>query len=363
MAGRSASGGTLDVDASGVLDRGSATRRPMNTMSTNLWQGQVWDSLPSRQQVQTQVIASGCGSVVVGLILTPVQVMKVRWQMLTDLRPPRTGPGATVAAAAPQHANLGSLVTHIYRNEGLLAFWRGLNTMLLMQAPSTAVYMVCYEALKNITRRSLPDEWCVASKYLSPILSGSLGRVVAATAFAPLELIRTNQSAGRAKTIWETAQSILRNRGFMGLYAGLMPTLYRDVPFSAVYWLAFEEGKIALRDSGLPQMRATPLRGIEDGEAEAQPSTVAVFLAAATGGAMAALVTHPFDTIKTRLQVAVTDAKISGVAPPTSMSVVRGMGISIFYRGLGLRLMQIIPGTSSMMITYSLVKRAMGEAP
>ena len=150
----------------------------------------------------------------------------------------------------------------------------------------------------------------------------------------------------------ETYRNIVDNRGFRGLYAGVLPTLYRDVPFSALYWYIFEKGKTMLRDAGMS--------GAWNGrDGRPEPSTGAVFLSAAVGGAIAAVATHPFDTIKTRMQVDVTNN--TSQARESSMRVLREMGPSIFYRGLGLRLMQIVPGTSAMMMTYSLVKRFMGE--
>lgn len=296
--------------------------------------------MPSGRAVATQVTASGAGSLVVGLILTPVQVMKVRMQIRGSAAP--AGP----AGSAP--STIGALARSIFEKEGVLAFWRGLNAMLAMQAPSTAVYMVCYEAFKA----GLNDQMAEKRRGLVPVVAGSFARVVAATAFAPLELVRTNQAAGRGLTMAETFRSILANRGVAGLYAGVMPTLYRDVPFSALYWYAFEEGKVLLRDAGM-----TGVWHDRDGRPE--PSTGAVFLSAAVGGAIAAVATHPFDTIKTRMQVDVTNG--AGHARESSMRVIREMGPSILYRGLGLRLMQIVPGTSAMMLTYSIVKRFMGE--
>lgn len=102
--------------------------------------------------------------------------------------------------------------------------------------------------------------------------------------------------------------------------------------------------------------------GADDPQCRPQPSSVNVFLAAAAAGTIATLATHPFDTIKTRLQVAASDGTNVAGSQVTVKSVVREMRLSIFYRGLGLRLMTIIPGTTVWLTTYSYMKRSLGQA-
>jgi solute carrier family 25 protein 39/40 len=41
---------------------------------------------------------------------------------------------------------------------------------------------------------------------------------------------------------------MVKKSGPIALWRGLPPTLYRDVPFSAIYWMGYEETKQALLD-------------------------------------------------------------------------------------------------------------------
>ena len=98
-----------------------------------------------------------------------------------------------------------------------------------------------------------------------PLVAGSTARLLATMAMAPWEHIRTRQasvvatatattregggsdSSGTTRSssivipgMIEELKYLTRTRGISSLYAGLAPTLWRDVPFSALYWLFFE---------------------------------------------------------------------------------------------------------------------------
>ncbi len=76
------------------------------------------------------------------------------------------------------------------------------------------------------------------------------------------------------------------------LWRGLTPTLWRDVPFSAIYFAGYEAAKRSLTGGGLGEGNAAG-SGEEFGVA---------FVAGAASGSLAAVLTHPFDVIKTKLQ-------------------------------------------------------------
>lgn len=138
--------------------------------------------------------------------------------------------------------------------------------------------------------------------------------------------------------------------GVIGLFRGYRSTVFRDVPYSSIYWLVFENLKSRSTDKGLSV-------------------NVVNFLAGAAGGIVAALVTHPFDVLKTRQQLAsptFTDfhttripcASTLSVAPPlTLLSMYHEGGLGSWYRGLQLRLATVVPGGAIMITVYEFVKR------
>merc|ERR1719482_760227 len=83
------------------------------------------------------------------------------------------------------------------------------------------------------------------------------------------------------------AAALVRREGPGALWKGLSATLWRDVPFSCLYWWGYE----------LLKQRAP--RG-----ADGDLPPVTSFACGSLSGALAAFLTTPFDVLKTRRQVA-----------------------------------------------------------
>jgi len=112
----------------------------------------------------------------------------------------------------------------------------------------------------------------------------------------------------------------VRAEGGRGLVRGLAPTLARDVPFSGLYLALYE----TLKASNPAWLAAA--------------SPAASHLLAGLGaGALASLVTHPADVVKTRMQLAgaVTPGVVATVAATYRQAGARG-----FLVGLGARLVR-----------------------
>ena len=114
--------------------------------------------------------------------------------------------------------------------------------------------------------------------------------------------------------------SLCSEHGVRGLWRGVGPTLLRDVPFSMVYWTGYQW----LRRSTAMQRLVSSLGG---GNSSLSSEFTAAFLSGTIAGSVAALVTTPFDVVKTRVQgyiapvVAVTDT--SGIAASDSRGQLR----------------------------------------
>jgi hypothetical protein len=85
------------------------------------------------------------------------------------------------------------------------------------------------------------------------------------------------------------------------------------------------------------------------------------FVSGALSGFLSAVITHPFDVLKTRNQL-LSLSPPNPSAPPaigglSLASVVReGGGVAALYRGLSMRLCTVIPGGAIMVTVYEYVK-------
>lgn len=137
----------------------------------------------------------------------------------------------------------------ISRTEGVTSLWSGLSPTLVLALPSTVLYFVSYEQIRLKLKDYYNSKILPGSKkeqpFWVPLLAGSTARLISVTAVNPLELVRTKMQSQKL-TYRETGNAVknlLETHGIKGLWKGITPTLLRDVPFSAIYWVSYETYK------------------------------------------------------------------------------------------------------------------------
>ncbi|KAG5302704.1 membrane transporter [Histoplasma capsulatum G186AR] len=206
----------------------------------------------------------------------------------------------------------------IARNEGALSLWRGLSPTLVMAIPANVIYFTGYDWLR-FDKRS-PVNRTFNDTY-APLAAGGIARIAAASVISPIEMFRTRLQAtsgtgtNHFKATLRQLHQMTQTQGYSSLWRGLTLTMWRDVPFSALYWWGYETVKAILTDLRLktiPAAFAADTHQHLHGGRHAAPSDphqdhtmtfLDSFIAGATSGALAALITTPFDVGKTRQQV------------------------------------------------------------
>lgn len=245
-----------------------------------------------------------------------------------------------------QHVKLSGTthaLRHIFQTEGISGLFSGLSPTMMIAVPSTVLYYISYDLLLQKGREQIPEYNAIV-----PLLAGTTARVIAASITSPIELIRTrmqgNPSAGG---IINTFHHAIRSGGYQSLLNGLVATLARDVPFSAIYWTSYER----------LQQRCSSM------EAELSLSrTQRAFACGATSGAIAATLTTPFDVVKTLQQVKIPIASMgpnpSGAA--VLKQIVATQGVRGAFTGLSARLARVTPSCAIMISCYELGKEKLG---
>ncbi|NXY12906.1 S2540 protein, partial [Atrichornis clamosus] len=171
----------------------------------------------------------------------------------------------------------------IIQMEGVKSLWSGLPPTLIMALPTTVIYFTCY------------DQLCEALKYRLgkddehiPVIAGSLSRFGSATVVSPLELIRTRMQYRKLsyKQLYLCVSTKVAADGWFSLWGGWSSTVLRDVPFSAMYWYNYERFKKMM------------CKKVGANEATFFIS----FTSGAASGSIAAVITQPFDVVKTHRQ-------------------------------------------------------------
>lgn len=272
----------------------------------------------------------------------------------------------------------------IARNEGILTLWRGLSPTLIMAVPANIIYFTGYEWLRfnpssPLQRLGLRDEY-------APLAGGAIARMLAATAVSPVELFRTRLQAHQTHptspspetttplvATFRGIKDMVRLDGYRALWRGLTLTLWRDVPFSGMYWLGYETIRGRLTDARergrgrdpVSSSRAHARRRSQSRESHAETFTDS-FVAGAASGALASLATTPFDVGKTRTQVYRDAAAPVPHAPaPEQRSMGRLLwhifqaeGLAGLFKGWIPRTLKVAPACAIMISSYEVGKRS-----
>lgn len=193
----------------------------------------------------------------------------------------------------------------------------GLAPTLVMGIPNTVLYFYAYDELSARLRKGNPDDPSI------PAIAGASARFMASLSTAPMELLRTRQAAriGAAQGPYAEGagmmsefRTMVRTEGVSLLFRGVWPTLLRDVPFSAVYWLFIERMRDIWR-SHRKHDTVAPSTLEQAGQA---------LINGSVSGMIAAAVTTPLDVLKTRIQVMAPEliqAASTSAAESSSVSV------------------------------------------
>lgn len=205
----------------------------------------------------------------------------------------------------------------ISRHEGALSLWRGLSPTLLMAVPANVIYFTGYDWMRLNSKS--PINRYVRDGY-APLVAGSVARVAAASVISPIEMFRTRLQATSGlgtdhfKATLRGLHQMTQVQGYGSLWRGLTLTMWRDVPFSGLYWWGYESVRNALTDmrqrhhgAHLPPVATEEhdyhSRRFAQIQQDHTTTFVDSFIGGATSGCLSALVTTPFDVGKTRQQV------------------------------------------------------------
>ncbi|XP_033826334.1 probable mitochondrial glutathione transporter SLC25A39 isoform X1 [Periophthalmus magnuspinnatus] len=325
-----------------------------------------------------QMLASGTGALLTSIMVTPLDVVKIRLQAQQTpfhkasasdsaawgrvLRPSKwkcflycnglmdhiyvcqNGSHCSSWYKTPTHFN-GTLdaFVKITRYEGLRSLWSGLPPTLVMAVPATVIYFTCYDQLRDFLRFGLGFQ----GSYV-PLVAGALARLGAVSVISPLELVRTKLQSRRLTytELRVCIRSAVAQDGLLSLWRGWGPTVLRDVPFSALYWFNYE-----LVKAELCERYGTP------------PNFSVSFTSGAISGAIAAILTLPFDVVKTRRQIQLGEMDSLGVFPRKTSStwqIMKEIQTNLGYRGLFAgfmpRVIKVAPACALMISTYEFGK-------
>lgn len=242
----------------------------------------------------------------------------------------------------------------------------------MMAVPANVIYFAGYDWLRGSQHSPMYGK--VSDAY-APLVAGSTARVMAAIVVSPIEMLRTRMQAtqsaekGVMRATIAGMKEVVGNEGYSSLWRGLSLTLWRDVPFSALYWWGYEYGRERLHEVRQQQEQADPLIGRKRSRSELSHSAVLTdsFLAGAASGAIASLVTTPFDVGKTRRQTVLHEGGTKAKDLPENRTMPRFLwhiyckdGMAGLFKGWAARCLKVAPACAIMISSYEIGKKMAG---
>lgn len=159
-------------------------------------------------------------------------------------------------------------------------------------------------------------------------------------ALAPMEAckVRIQTQPGWAMTLREGFPKLMKEEGIRGFYKGLPPLWLRQIPYTMMKFSCFERTVEALYKYAVPKPRS---------DCTKSEQLVVTFVAGYIAGVFCAIVSHPADTVVSKLN---TD---SG---STAIGAAKELGMAGLWKGLGPRIIMIGTLTALQWFIYDSVK-------
>ncbi|TPX55465.1 hypothetical protein PhCBS80983_g05312 [Powellomyces hirtus] len=307
----------------------------------------------------SHVAFSSCAAIVARTVAHPLDTLKTRIQFAST----STNPTAL--------GHIRATIRSTLKNEPITALYRGLPVALLFSVPALSVYLGAYDYSKTKLGKwgKLGEEDAMGvhaiASCCAEVLSGAL--------WTPMEVLKnklqvqtkaTNPTIGSLHT-WALCKSIYRNEGLRGFYKGYFLALGVFVPYTMVYFMSYEQLKMRAAAILLPKSASSlttssttsPLP-ISSQPASLPPQLpfIAYVICSGLSGALAGGVSNGLDIVKTRVQAAA-----AGGTQQSATTIVRHMWTHegkwrAFGRGLGARILWIMPTVTLSMSVYEMLK-------
>lgn len=201
-----------------------------------------------------------------------------------------------------------------------------------------------YEAFKILYSNMLGEENTYLWRTSLYLAASASAEFFADIGLAPFEAVkvRIQTKPGFANTFREGFPKILREEGLSGFYKGLPPLWGRQIPYTMMKFAAFERTVEALYQYVVPKPRDQCSKGEQ---------LIVTFAAGYIAGVFCAVVSHPADTIV---------SKLNNEKGLTVGEAYKRVGFNGLWKGLGARIIMVGTLTALQWFIYDTVKVVMG---
>jgi len=277
-----------------------------------------------------QVACAGGAAVIAVSFIHPIDVVKTRLQV-------SGGEGVRNYA----ELGIGGTVSVVAREEGISAFWKGINAAWMRESSYTSLRLGLYEPIKvafGAKDKNAP--------FVLKFLAGSAAGAIGSLAGNPFDVMKTRMmtAEGKEPPSFATAASALyKDQGMSGFYRGIEANIARAMVLNGTKMACYDQIKQIIVESGVV------------------PSGIPTqFMSAFGAGFFMTCTVAPFDMVRTRLMNQPPDRKIYNGAIDCVGKILANEGPTGFYRGFIPIWMRFAPTTCLQLIIFEQLRGLMG---
>lgn len=224
--------------------------------------------------------------------------------------------------------------------EGIRALARGWAPTLIGYSMQGLFKFGFYEVFKILYSNMLGEEYSYLYRTSLYLAASASAEFFADIALSPMEAVkvRVQTGVGWGHTLRECAPKLYREEGLSGFYKGLPPLWLRQIPYTMMKFAAFERTVEFLYKHVVPYPR----------DQMSKPAQLVVtFTGGYIAGVFCALVSHPADTVV---------SKLNSDVGSTPIKAARELGWKGLWKGLMPRILMIGTLTALQWFIYDTVK-------
>lgn len=197
-----------------------------------------------------------------------------------------------------------------------------------------------YEIFKVLYSNFLNEEQAYLYRTGLYLAASASAEFIADIALSPMEAakVRIQTQPGFANTLREAIPKMVKSEGINAFYKSLVPLWCRQIPYTMMKFASFEKTLELLYQYVVPKPRADCTKGEQ---------LIVTFAAGYIAGVFCAIVSHPADTVVSKLNQA---------KGASAMDVAKQLGWSGLWAGLVPRIVMIGTLTAAQWFIYDAVK-------
>ncbi|XP_071443567.1 mitochondrial glycine transporter B-like [Hetaerina americana] len=262
------------------------------------------------------------------IVFQPLDLVKTRLQTPVN-----------ASIGTNQSASMITIFGKILEKDHLPGLWKGITPSIARVIPGVGLYFSSLHWLRSFTTKGYESE----PGAFEAVVLGMAARSISGICLIPMTVIKTRFESGvyQYGGVAQAFKTIYRNEGVRGLSCGLLPTLFRDAPFSGLYLMFYTQTKSAIPADWMNSNANAPIH----------------FSCGVVAGLLASFVTQPADVLKTKMQL--YPEKFNGIMD-VIFYVHKKYGMKGYFKGLAPRMLRRTLMAAMAWTIYEQVTKSIG---